>query len=98
MAEPAARIVRREEVQTLPIGGIGARLFVSAAETDGRFALLEHPMPPRALGSPLHRHSREDEYSYVIAGEIGALLGDEVVTASAGDILFKPRGQWSAST
>jgi uncharacterized RmlC-like cupin family protein len=51
-------------------------------------------MPPRALAAPLHRHNREDEYSYVLAGRVGALLGDEVVFASPGDVLFKPRGQW----
>ena len=36
-------------------------------------------MPPRALAAPLHRHNREDEYSYVLEGQVGALLGDEVV-------------------
>ena len=36
-------------------------------------------MSARALAAPLHRHSREDEYSYVLEGRIGALLGDEVV-------------------
>ncbi len=45
-------------------------------------------------GAPLHRHSREDEYSYVIEGRFGALLGDEVVYGEVGDLIFKPRGQW----
>jgi uncharacterized cupin superfamily protein len=51
-------------------------------------------MPPRALAAPLHRHSREDAYSFVLEGRMGALLGDELVYASAGDIVCKPRGQW----
>jgi uncharacterized RmlC-like cupin family protein len=51
-------------------------------------------MPPRALGAPLHRHAREDEYSYVLEGRVGALLGDEVVYGEPGDLIFKPRGQW----
>jgi len=42
----------------------------------------------------LHRHSREDEYSFVLEGRIGALLGEEEVIAEAGDLVFKPRGQW----
>jgi hypothetical protein len=42
----------------------------------------------------LHRHSREDEYSYVLEGRFGALLGDAVVYAEAGDLVHKPRGQW----
>jgi gentisate 1,2-dioxygenase len=42
----------------------------------------------------LHRHTREDEYSYVLEGTLGALLGDEVVTATPGTWVFKPRNQW----
>ena len=38
-------------------------------------------MSPRALAAPLHRHTREDEYSYVLEGRMGALLGDDVVEA-----------------
>jgi gentisate 1,2-dioxygenase len=51
-------------------------------------------MPPRALAAPLHRHTREDEYSYVLEGRMGALLGDDVVYAEAGDLVHKPRNQW----
>ena len=51
-------------------------------------------MPPRALAALLHRHSREDEYSFVLEGRVGALLGDEVVYGGPGDLIFKPRGQW----
>jgi hypothetical protein len=56
--------------------------------------LVEHPMSAHALAAPLHRHTREDEYSYVLEGRVGALLGDEVLIASPGDLIFKPRGQW----
>ena len=51
-------------------------------------------MSARALAAPLHRHNREDEYSYVIQGRMGALLGDDVLEAGAGDLVFKPRGEW----
>ena len=36
----------------------------------------------------------EDEYSYVLTGTFGALLGDAVVTAQPGTWVLKPRGQW----
>ena len=48
----------------------------------------------RRLAAPLHKHSREDEYSFVIEGRMGALLGNEVVYAEVGDLVFKPRDQW----
>lgn len=76
------------------LGSIGARFMIWGAEADGRFSLVEHPMSPRALAAPLHRHSREDEYSYVLRGRLGALLGDDVVYANPGDLVFKPRNQW----
>jgi mannose-6-phosphate isomerase-like protein (cupin superfamily) len=60
--------------------------------TDGAFSLVEHPLPPRSLGAPLHTHRKEDEYSYVLEGRIGVQLGDEVLEAGPGELVFKPRG------
>ena len=76
------------------LGSMGVRFMISGAESGGGFSLVEHPLPPRALGAPLHRHAHEDEYSYVVEGRIGALLGEEVVYGDVGDLIFKPRGQW----
>ena len=73
---------------------IGARMMAWTEETGGGFSLVEHPMPARALAAPVHRHSREDEYSYVLEGRMGALLGDDTVHAEVGDFVFKPRDQW----
>lgn len=76
------------------LGSIGVRFMIGSAETRGDFSLVEHAMSPRALAAPLHRHTKEDEYSFVLEGQIGALLGDEVVTAGPGTLIFKPRDQW----
>jgi mannose-6-phosphate isomerase-like protein (cupin superfamily) len=91
----APKIVGPHDGKAGSLGSIGVRFMIDADEThDGGFSLVEHPMPPRALAAPLHRHSREDEYSYVLEGRMGALLGDDVVYAEAGDLVHKPRGQW----
>jgi quercetin dioxygenase-like cupin family protein len=76
------------------LGSIGVRFMIDGEDADERFSLVEHPMSARALAAPVHRHTREDEYSYVIEGRVGALLGDEVVIAGPGDLIFKPRNQW----
>jgi mannose-6-phosphate isomerase-like protein (cupin superfamily) len=76
------------------LGSIGARFMIDGIETSERFSLVEHPMSPRALAAPLHKHTREDEYSYVLEGRMGALLGDDVVEAGPGDLVHKPRDQW----
>jgi quercetin dioxygenase-like cupin family protein len=76
------------------LGSIGVRFMIDGEEAGDRFSLVEHPMSARALAAPLHRHTREDEYSYVVEGRVGALLGDEVVVGGPGDLIFKPRNQW----
>jgi quercetin dioxygenase-like cupin family protein len=93
-ATEAAKVLGPTEGKSGRLGGMGVRFMIDGAESGGGFSLVEHPIPPRALGAPLHRHSREDEYSYVLEGRVGALLGDEVVYGEVGDLIFKPRGQW----
>ncbi|WP_244897860.1 cupin domain-containing protein, partial [Mycobacterium paraintracellulare] len=70
------------------------RHILDKLDAEGRFSVLEHPMSPRALAAPLHRHHNEDEYSWIIEGRVGALLGDEVLYGGPADFIFKPRGQW----
>ena len=89
-----ARVLGPSEGKAGFIGSIGVRFMIDGLESGGGFSLVEHPMSARALAAPLHRHSREDEYSYVITGRVGALLGDEVVIGGPGDLIFKPRNQW----
>jgi quercetin dioxygenase-like cupin family protein len=76
------------------LGSIGVRFMIDGLEAGQRFALVEHPMSAKALAAPMHRHSREDEYSFVLEGQVGALLGDEVLIGKPGDLIFKPRDQW----
>src|SRR5690242_12985518 len=90
----APRIVGPDDGAAGFLGSIGVRWMIDGDEADQRFSLVEHPMSPRALAAPLHRHSREDEYSFVLEGRMGALLGDEVVEAGPGELVFKPRNQW----
>ena len=90
----AAKVLGPRDGRLGFLGSIGVRFMIDGEEAGARFSLVEHPMSPRALAAPLHRHAREDEYSYVLRGRLGALLGDEVVYANPGDLVFKPRNQW----
>ena len=94
MATTGAKVVGPRDGKAGFLGSIGVRFMIGGEEAGGGFSLVEHPMSPRALAAPLHRHAREDEYSYVLEGRVGAMLGDEVLVASAGDLIFKPRNQW----
>ena len=93
-ASQGPRLIGPSDGKAVDLGSVGVRFMAWTEETGGGFSLVEHPIPPRTLVAPLHRHSNEDEYSYVIEGRMGALLGDEVVYGEVGDFVFKPRQQW----
>lgn len=92
MQEETRHLLRHGEGETVRLRALGVRFMLDGAATGGRFSLVEHPLPPRALGAPLHTHRNEDEYSFVIEGRIGVQLGDEVLEAGPGDLVIKPRG------
>jgi len=89
-----AKILGSDQGEVGRLRGMGVRFMVKGADSGGGFSMVEHPLGPRALAGPLHRHSREDEYRFVLDGQVGAMLGDEVVHAGPGDLIFKPRNEW----
>ena len=89
-----SRILSPQDGKSWRIGTTGVRIMIDGDDSSGRFSLVEHPMEPRALAAPLHRHRSEDEYSFVTEGRIGVDLGGEVVFGNRGDLIFKPRNQW----
>ena len=93
-AAGGVKVVGPKDGQEGFLGTIGVRFMIDGSEAGERFSLVEHPMSPRAIAAPLHLHTREDEYSFVLEGRMGALLGDDVVVAGPGDLVFKPRNQW----
>jgi mannose-6-phosphate isomerase-like protein (cupin superfamily) len=78
--------------ETLLEGPLGAVLI---GEGTG-FSLVEHPIAPRTLAAPSHVHQNEDEYSYILEGEVGFEIGDEQFSAGPGQFVAKPRGIWHA--
>lgn len=94
MQTSSRRVVGPADGKAGFLGSIGVRFMLNGDVSDGGFSLVEHPMSGRALAAPLHRHTREDEYSYVLEGRMGALLGEDVLEAGPGDLVLKPRGEW----
>ncbi len=85
-------VVAPDEGEVLVRGGFGVIAKVGGALTGGSFAIVEHPLAPGILGAPPHTHANEDEFSFVVEGRMGALIGEEVVQAEAGAYVLKPRG------
>jgi mannose-6-phosphate isomerase-like protein (cupin superfamily) len=84
--------VRAADAVPLLRGPLGALLLAGRADTAGGAAFVVHDLAPRALGSPIHTHRHEDEWSYVLEGEIGVEVGDTTTSARPGDLVLKPRG------
>src|SRR3954469_21624659 len=70
--------------------GTLATVKASSETTDGRVAVIEH-LAPEGAGSPLNVHHREDEWFYVIDGELTFWVGGEVIEAPAGSFVYGPR-------
>ena len=84
--------VRADEGERADFPRLGNRYVLRGDSLEGRFSLIEHTIPPRSLAAPMHAHEREDEYSFVLAGRLGAQIGDEVIEAGPGELVVKPRG------
>lgn len=88
--------------RSIDIAGLGVALKLSARDTNGSFSLVEHTLSPGMLGAPPHTHANEDEFSYVLEGELGMKIGDHEFQAGVGSYILKPRGLphtfWNAGT
>ncbi len=87
-----AGVVAGDEGRTLLEGPLGAVLLAGGDRTGGTVAFVVHPLGPRALGSPVHTHRHEDEWSFVLQGEVGVELASQASVARPGDLVLKPRG------
>ncbi|MHC1560824.1 cupin domain-containing protein [Actinomycetospora sp. C-140] len=92
-------VVRPGEGPRGDLGPIGVDFKLGGRHSGGALAIVEHPFPVGALVPP-HRHTREDEYSIVVDGEIGFRSEDREVVLGAGGYIVKPRGElhtmWNA--
>lgn len=93
-------IVIRSDHGTLLPGDFQVRVKVRSEHTDGVMAVIEETVPPRRLISP-HTH-QNDVWVYVLSGEVGILVGDEIDVAGPGSWALKPRNvvhaMWNAGT
>ena len=87
-------VVAAAETSTGDLGVVGARFIMDGRPSDGRFSLVEHPIDPRGMAAPLHLHTREDEYSFILEGQWGFWQGGNVAFAGPGDLVYKPRDVW----
>ncbi|WP_156689266.1 cupin domain-containing protein [Mycobacterium sp. Marseille-P9652] len=88
-------VTRPGEGDSFPIPGFGAVFKLTSRTTGGLVAMVEHPFAVGTI-TAAHRHTHEDEHSFVLAGEIGFRSDDTEVVLGPGGYITKPRGQMHA--
>jgi len=73
-----------------PGGGV-YRIVTKACESQGRIFAFEATEPPGG-GPPLHTHANEEEYFFVLEGEVSFYIDGKVIVAKVGESAFVPRG------
>jgi quercetin dioxygenase-like cupin family protein len=93
-----SQVVVPEDPPVLP-GDFEVVVKVRSEHTNGVMAVIEETIQPGRLVSP-HTHEN-DVWVYVLAGEIGVLVGDTIATAGQGSWALKPRNMvhamWNAA-
>jgi hypothetical protein len=111
-SQHARLVLSPDKGKMVVIGRLGAPFMLGGAESRGTFALVEHPIGPRVLAAPLHTHEHEDEYTYVLEGEVGVQVAGmrcasscQEISSSSLDACLTPsgtramrqRGRWVSS-
>jgi len=70
---------------------LGTTYKVLSKSINGSAAIVEHTLEAKSIGAPMHKHSYEDEISYVLEGELSVIQDGKVQTAKPGEYIVKPR-------
>jgi quercetin dioxygenase-like cupin family protein len=72
--------------------GCVVSFLAQGEDTDGRFALVEYRSKP-GNEPPPHIHEWEHEFYYVLDGAMEFYIGDQVIQAKQGQVVFLPQGK-----
>jgi mannose-6-phosphate isomerase-like protein (cupin superfamily) len=86
----AAMHVPPDEGRSLHLSGDTYTFKALGEDTGGSLVLLEARVPP--LGGPPHIHHAEDEFFWLLEGELEFLTNGRTFTANAGSFVYVPKG------
>ncbi|HYP20268.1 MAG TPA: cupin domain-containing protein [Chloroflexia bacterium] len=98
MLDESSRLVDKSVVllpgvgKSFSIAGCTALCKVGGEETGGAWAAVECTLASDAPSLPLHINTLEDQAFYILEGTLIFRLGERTVHASAGSLVFVPRG------
>lgn len=89
--EPKLRLTLPGEGKTLALVGDLYRFLAGSDDTGGRYSLLQTTIGPGS-GPSLHRHSREDEFVYVLKGTVSFEADGATAQCGPGVFVHLPSG------
>ena len=78
--------------QSIFFRALGTTYKVLSNSVSGSVGIVEHTLEAKSIGAPMHKHTYEDETSYVLEGELSVIQNGKVQIAGPGEYLVKPRG------
>ena len=85
-------ILTPEDSVYLSLGPLSARMLITSEDSAARVGIIESPIEAGVLASPLHTHSKEDGWWFILEGSFAAQVGSENVEAGPGALVRAPRG------
>lgn len=87
-----AAVMRAADAETMASDAVRMRMLLDASATNGAVSTVQVGLREGADGAVPHRHDQSSEMFYVLDGQMEVLAGDQVLQASAGDLVVVPPG------
>ena len=84
-------VLHEDEGEAFWLLGMLQTIKIGKDDTDGAYGLVEIVVP-EGVGSPWHVHPEEDEWFYVLEGEVTVWVADTRLSLKAGSFAFGPKG------
>ena len=84
-------LLNQKEGEAFWLLGMLQTIRIGRDDTAGQYGLLEIVVPP-GMGSPWHVHPEEDEWFYLLKGEMTFWVGDTRLSLKPGSFAFGPKG------
>jgi quercetin dioxygenase-like cupin family protein len=88
---PLGYLLDENQGEAFWLFGMHETIKIGSKDTGGQYGLLEIVVPA-GLGSPWHVHPEEDEWFYVLEGEITFWVADTRLSLKPGSFAFGPKG------
>jgi mannose-6-phosphate isomerase-like protein (cupin superfamily) len=82
--------LKQGEGEALWFSGALTILKATSETTAGRVTVMEH-LAPKGSGPPVHVHHREDEWFFIMEGELTFWVGGRIIEAKTGSFVYGPR-------